>query len=178
MFGVRSFQNGVELKTDWSADLGTIDLIRDMAKVVVRCDSTATISNVKMAKLNDRLTIMPYQMFYNTAQPVDANLLIPREHDGSISSPTVYENIPFNKVDDRTYEIYVPEYRNVSSSNPAWVSLDYNGANYKLEFKDYTDNSAFNLIRNTIYIYDVVRSDFTYSVEPWAEYTSGDITFN
>jgi hypothetical protein len=180
MFGIKSFSSGIDLRSDWNVDLGTIYLIRDMAKVVVKCATAGAISDVKMTKVNNSLTIMPYQMQMDTSQPVDGNLLIPREHDGTIAAPTVYQDIPFNKIDDNTYAIYVPEYRNVSSSNASSITLKYLNNDYILEFKDYSNDTAFNLIRNTIYIYEIVNAglEFNYVVEPWAEYKAGDISFD
>jgi hypothetical protein len=167
-------------------DLGTVYLVRDMAKVVVKCATAGAISDVKMTRVNTSLAIMPYQMQMDTAQPTDDNIIIPHEHDSGVPTPTVYQDIPFNKIDSCTYAIYVPEYRNVPSGGfsytPSAITLKYmnNEKVYTLEFKDYSNDTAFNLIRNTIYIYEVVNAglEFNYVVEPWAEYKAGDISFD
>jgi hypothetical protein len=127
---------------------------------------------------------------------------IPYEHSSTKTSLPTLTNLPFTKVDDTDYVVYIPEIRQVGES------LDGSGATkklspkitfnfkakdaaastaYELLFKEYNeagdpiDDTEFNILRNHIYRYTVslAGGKFTlqYMVIPWETETAPAITF-
>jgi hypothetical protein len=87
---------------------------------------------------------------------------------------------------------YVPEYQVVGNSRTDLQPVpklqfhiattnDTTGKDYELEFKRYTNNVAFNILRNNIYRYEVTVSNtavkINYNVIDWNDQTAGDIVF-
>jgi hypothetical protein len=90
------------------------------------------------------------------------------------------------------YVFYVPEYQVVGNSRTDQQPVpklqfhiattnDTTGKDYELEFKRYTNNVAFNILRNNIYRYEVTVSNtavkINYNVIDWNDQTAGDIVF-
>jgi hypothetical protein len=88
------------------------------------------------------------------------------------------------------YVFYVPEYQVVGNTSQQPVpklqfhiatTNDTTGKDYELEFKRYTNNVAFNILRNNIYRYEVTVSNtavkINYNVIDWNDQTAGDIVF-
>jgi hypothetical protein len=182
MYGVKTYDK-IELDPMLSTDLGTINLVRGMAKIIVRSENS-TISDVKLTRCNDAGMSAPYSMYLNTTHTTDNNLNIPYEFsDYPDAAPSVIENLPFVNTGDQEYTIYIPEYQNIGSSRngtvtPAKITLTIDNVEREIEFKDYSDNTPFNLLRNHIYEYIVETNSLKYVVRAWDEYIAGDIVFD
>jgi len=99
-------------------DLGTITLVRAMAKIVVKGTAGTTITSATLTRCNNRGRCAPYQMYKNTVVPNEdltdgynntTNASYVFTSTGSIDPVT---DVPFRQVNDSTYVIYVPEYFN------------------------------------------------------------------
>jgi hypothetical protein len=182
MYGVKTYDK-IELDPMLSTDLGTINLVRGMAKIIVRSENS-TISDVILTRCNDAGMSAPYSMYLNTTHTTDNNLNIPYEFsDYPDAAPSVIENLPFVNTGDQEYTIYIPEYQNIGSSRngtvtPAKITLTIDNVEREIEFKDYSDNTPFNLLRNHIYEYIVETNSLKYVVRAWDEYIAGDIVFD
>jgi hypothetical protein len=189
-----------------AADLGTVNMIRAMAKIELKtANSTDVISDVTLSTCPAKGVYAPFAMWVESDFSEEHDgfyISLPYEHSGTGNSLPTLSNLPFTKVDDTDYVVYIPEIRQVGES------LDGSGATkklspkitfnfktkdaaastaYELLFKEYNeagdpiDDTEFNILRNHIYRYTVslAGGKFTlqYMVIPWTEYTSPTITF-
>jgi hypothetical protein len=149
-------------------DIGEVNLLRAMAKVVVTCSADdLTLADVQLTRCNNRGMCPPTYMYQNTVFPTSLYLSIPGDDTKGCTLPGITENLPFRKVtptaDDEKpyYEIYIPEYRNTTKTQslrslsaqaqsntpvPTRISMklaDSEGTvgdkTYYLDFKEYTD---------------------------------------
>lgn len=148
-------------------DLGTIDLLRAMAKIEINLaeaiSETHTITEATLSKYNSRGYCLPkdYAAVGNTKE-------LEQETGNSKDTFNPYEetpassNLAFSYSDDnKTAWLYIPEYNN--STDAATISITLSdGSNTTtgtLEFKDYTNGTAtgdaHDIVRNHIYRYTV-----------------------
>ena len=141
-------------------DIGSIDLLRAMAKVEVNFAESFP-SNYKIGSI----TINPYntQGYCLPAgyASVDATGELDREETNPASfnpldSPSNMELI--FKGENNSYYIYLPEYDN--STKPAKIQVTVNDKPYDLEFKDYEngapkEGTQYDIVRNHIYRYTI-----------------------
>jgi hypothetical protein len=205
MYGVRTYTAGNSDYPNFQkgkiVDIGQVDMIRAMAKVELICDNVP-LKNVHLTHCMPVGTCAPVLMITNTTQATTTNLFLPGQENTAsrnvltangytiVSNKTAkpVDNIYFNKVDDKRYVIYIPEYRNdggVSGISASQILFDtdyYSG--YSLDFVDYSSENreAFNILRNHIYRYRVKVDDtglvINYIVIPWNKEVAGDITFD
>jgi hypothetical protein len=186
MYGVKTYES-LSIEPYLNTDMGTINMVRGMAKIIVRGDESE-ISDVKLTRCNNSGMSAPYQMYSNTAHTTSDNLNIPYEHsDYPDAAPTVIENLPFVNTgaasSTQEYTIYIPEYQNVGTSRngtvtPTQITLTIDGLQRTIDFKDYETNTPFDLLRNHVYEYLVSSHYLKYVVRQWDEYVSGDIVFD
>lgn len=145
-------------------DLGTIDLLRAMAKIEINLASaiseTHTITGATLNKYNEHGYCLPkdYAAVGNTKeleQETGTNEEISTFHP--LSSPL--ETLPLViSTDEKTAWLYIPEYDN--STDPATISITLSDETTgTLEFKDYANGTAtgdaHDIVRNHIYRYTV-----------------------
>jgi hypothetical protein len=203
MYGIQSFSPQT-FRQGVATNLGTIKLIRSMAKIEVKLaddDKTNQLSDVTLLHSYDGGMRLPFYMQVETIQPTDKYQNIPLDGTKSAGAVNTLSNLPFYKKSDSDYIIYIPEYRLVTPANNPYfnrtdavtpdptnkITIKLNNVSYDLEFKEYDDagepidGTTFNIVRNHIYRYTVslAGGKFTlqYMVIPWTERTSPTITF-
>ena len=160
-----------------------IYLLRAMAKVEVKLDASIAedfdLTSVVVDKYNSTGNVLPS---FTTLQ--DTELM----DDQSVFNPnaSLVENaLAFNEVEgEETFFIYLPEYQNVGEDvTPAEMKVVIDGIEYTLHFKDYTDDSPFNIVRNHYYQYTItgvnggVELELNYQVENWTDVKNPTINF-
>ena len=168
-------------------DIGSIDLLRAMAKVEVNFaesfPSDYEIGTITISPYNTQGYCLPAG--YTS---VDATGELDREEAGtahsfnpldSPSTNTSQSSIEF-KGENKNYYIYLPEYDN--STKPAKIQVTVNNETYELEFKDYEngapkDETPYNIVRNHIYRYTITGVNdgkliIKYKAMPWELVTS------
>jgi hypothetical protein len=184
MYGIKEYESGtVDFVQGKEANLGQINLVRGMAKIVVKPSTPTEFSNVMVTKMWNKGMSAPCEMYQNTSQPAANQLNIPREQTSATVKPDLITDVPFTQQDDGSWVLYVPEYRNTGSNSNVPVSvsqikLTKDGVDYFLDFKNYDTDVAFDLMRNNIYIYQIAGATINYTVVDWGNYTSGDINFD
>ena len=169
-------------------DLGTIDLLRAMAKIEINLaraiNETHTITGATLSKYNSRGYCLPkdYAAVGNTKEleqetgTNDNNEEISTFHPLSSAST---EALPLViSTDKKTAWLYIPEYDN-SPTDAATISITLSdGSNTTtgtLEFKDYANGTAtgdaHDIVRNHIYRYTVNvetgKLTVKYKALPW-----------
>lgn len=201
MFGVKKYTRSDFAEDPTTVDLGTIYLIRAMVKLIVKPDeSTDEIDSVTLATSYNVGLCGPCSI-YNDSQTevvygstISNNAIannVPTRNTSSYGTgydglnPLGYTtNLPFKKLDDGRFLLYIPAFDNNytsnkdSSGNPInYITVEYNGNKYKIEFMD--DGVIYDLYRNNMYVYTVKfsHSTFNYTVVKMVDYVADDITF-
>ena len=154
-----------------SDDIGSIDLLRAMAKVEVFMDAEGyTIDNISVDKSNPQGYCLPKG--YNSVSETDQ---LDMEGETPASFNPYTSGTPESKAEDGQHYIYLPEYDN--STNPAKIQVTVNGEPYELEFKDYEngapkEGTQYNIVRNHIYRYTITGVNdgkliIKYKAMPW-----------
>lgn len=148
-------------------DLGTIDLLRAMAKIEINLaeaiSETHTITGATLSKYNSQGYCLPkdYAAVGKT-QELEQETGNSKDTFNPYEETPVSSNLAFSYSDDnKTAWLYIPEYDN--STDAATISITLSdGSNTTtgtLEFKDYADGSAtgdaHDIVRNHIYRYTV-----------------------
>lgn len=161
-------------------DLGTIDLLRAMAKIEINMASaisgTHTITGATLSKYNSQGYCLPkdYAAVENTKE-------LEQETGNNKDTFNPYEETPVSlnlafsySNDKKTAWLYIPEYNN--DTNAATISITLSdGTTGTLEFRDYADGAAtgntHNIVRNHIYRYTVNvetgKLTVLYKALPW-----------
>ena len=153
------------LRPDISTNLGTIDLLRALCKVEVKCSANGfTLTGATLHRYSTQGMCAPLDVYNNTENwEGKEQIHLPAtdvESEGCLD---------FTKQDDGSFLIYVPEYDNTNTGNePSYLSVTLKDANNKevtlkspnIYFKDYTDGnpeegSDYDLIRNHWYRFDI-----------------------
>lgn len=200
MYGVKEYTNQT-IKKNQVTDLGSIDMLRAMAKVeVIWTGDKSELNSVKLTKCLNGGTCAPNNMFANTEKdPKDTHLNLPGEHSsasGVSTMATAITNIPFRKIAKNDYLIYMPEHYNSESARERYtagvgvtqmiltVGEGDAAVEHTLEFKDYSDTNStpFNILRNHHYLFNVSAPDakleVNYVVIPWDTREADPIEFN
>lgn len=182
MWGVASFTH-LRLAPGTNTDLGTIYLLRAMAKVEVTMSAEAAaefnLTGVSLNKYNGKgyclplnaLDIKKTDMQWQNAAG-DAGLFndFPSLKDGALA---------FKSANTNNYILYLPEYQNTDAS--AFMSVTLTDKENRpvqlnkpyLYFKNYKTDEKFNVVRNRCYKYIINKVEnggtleLTYSVLPW-----------
>lgn len=158
-----------------SDDIGSIDLLRAMAKVEVFMDAEGyTIDNISVDKSNPQGYCLPNG--YNSVSETDQ---LDMEGETPASFNPYTSGTPESKAADGQHYIYLPEYDN--STKPAKIQVTVNGETYELEFKDYENGAPtgdpYDIVRNHIYHYTITGVNdgklvIQYRAMPWELVTS------
>jgi hypothetical protein len=201
MYGVKEYSNQT-IKKNQVTDLGSINVLRAMAKVeVIWTGDKSELNSVKLTKCLNGGTCAPDNMFVETEKdPKDTHLNLPGEHSGVSgvnTKATAITDIPFQKIAKNDYLLYMPEHYNSESALGQYAAGTIGvtqmiltvgegdaAVEHTLEFKDYSDanSTPFNILRNHHYLFNVSAPDaqlvVNYVVIPWDEKTADPIEFN
>lgn len=154
-------------------DLGTIDLLRAMAKIEINLadaiSGTYTITEATLNKYNTQGYCLPknYAAVENTKELEQETGINGSNEEISTFNPLDFESevslpLVISTEDSKTAWLYIPEYDN--GTDAATISITLNdGSNNTtigtLEFRDYANGTAtgdaYDIVRNHIYRYTV-----------------------
>ena len=169
MWGVTTLTN--ELVVGKSNNLGTIDLLRSLAKVKVKLADGMKARNYSLGAIqlnNYNTSGYTLPLTYNTVASTAAIRFGNSLHDNSSWA----QSITMTNNDDESIMLYIPEYDNINAATDrkATISLQLmrdgeEEGNYTLHFCNYTPEGApdaastYNIQRNHYYEYTVGRTD-------------------
>lgn len=181
LYGVKTVT--AKLRPDLSTDLGTVDLLRAMCKVEVKCSAEGfTLTDVKLHRYAIAGMCAPTDVYSNTETDWDEKIHMPTGNivsDGGVLS--------LQSSGNNAFVVYMPEinntadthsYMEVTLQNAEGEAVSLKGDPY-IFFKQYdatthtpTDGTDFDLIRNHWYQYDITAVDdgqltFEYRVLEW-----------
>ena len=146
-----------------SDDIGSIDLLRAMAKVEVNFaesfPSDYEIGAITISPYNTQGYCLPAG--YESVETTGA---LDREEAGTaysfnpLAASASTSSLTFTEENGKYY-IYLPEYEN-TETNAAKIKVTVNGEPYELEFKDYEngapkEGTQYDIVRNHIYRYTI-----------------------
>ena len=145
-------------------DIGSIDLLRAMAKVEVSFSDDFptdeyTIGDITLSPYNTQGYCVPAG--YASVETTGA---LDREEAGTaysfnpLAASASTSSLTFTEENGKYY-IYLPEYEN-TETNAAKIKVTVNGETYELEFKDYEngapkEGTQYDIVRNHIYRYTI-----------------------
>ena len=194
MWGVQTIQN-LSLAPGVRNDLGTIYLLRSMAKVeVIMANSEFEISAINIRGYNNMGKCLP-NGWNNAAMTTSLDLegvFNPMPTYVDDQKPAFKESATEDGF--KCYTVYVPEYRNIApnaqtSVTPSTITVTIDGKDYNIKFKKYEDgaatNEAYNIVRNHIYRFNItgVNSavetglNLEYMVMNWTDIDNGTLNF-
>ena len=169
MWGVTTLTN--ELVVGKSNNLGTIDMLRSLAKVKVKLADGMKARNYSLGALqlnNYNTSGYTLPLTYNTA----ASTAAIRFGNSLHANSSWAQSITMTNNDDESIMLYIPEYDNINAAadRKATISLQLmrdgeEEGNYTLHFCNYTPEGApdaastYNIQRNHYYEYTVGRTD-------------------
>lgn len=169
MWGVTTLTN--ELVVGKSNNLGTIDMLRSLAKVKVKLADGMKARKYSLGAMqlnNYNTSGYSLPLTYNTAASTAAI-----RFDNSLHANSSWtQSIAMTNNDDESIMLYIPEYDNINAATDrkATISLQLlrdgkEEGNYTLHFCNYTAEGApdaastYNIQRNHYYEYTVGRTD-------------------
>lgn len=176
-----------------TVDLGTIGILRAMAKVeVLLADELADqfiLTGASFNQYNKSGYCLPagYATDTNTANLSVESYFNPKSDE---SSQLLFRNVAG---ESNHLVTYVPEYENQGTLTIAVDITDIDGKEIpglirpEIEFKDYNSGTdkAFNVVRNHLYTFRIVKvgdtkldTELQYQVMPWTDKKEADIEFN
>ena len=180
MWGVKQCTLNLS-KGDLSMVDGYIYLLRSMAKVEVKLDSSIAgqfdLENVSVSDYNTQGNVLPAG--YESATTTEA---MDMQTVFNPNSSRKYSGLAFTKVSNDEYCLYLPEYQNVGS-DAARMTVRIAGKDYPLEFKNYENDAPFNLVRNHCYQYIITGISsvenvlLLYQSIPWTDVYNRDLSF-
>lgn len=169
MWGVTTLTN--ELEMGKSNNLGTIDMLRSLAKVKVKLADGMKARNYSLGALqlnNYNTSGYSLPLTYNTA----ASTAAIRFGNSLHANSSWAQSIAMTGDGDESIMLYIPEYDNINAATDrkATISLQLmrdgeEEGNYTLHFCNYTPEGApdaastYNIQRNHYYEYTVGRTD-------------------
>ncbi len=169
MWGVTTLTN--ELMVGKSNNLGTIDMLRSLAKVKVKLADGMKARNYSLGALqlnNYNTSGYTLPLTYNTV----ASTAAIRFGNSLHANSSWAQSITMTNNDDESIMLYIPEYDNINAATDrkATISLQLmrdgeEEGNYTLHFCNYTPEGApdaastYNIQRNHYYEYTVGRTD-------------------
>lgn len=189
MWGVTTLTN--ELEMGKSNNLGTIDMLRSLAKVKVRLADGMKARNYSLGAIqlnNYNTSGYTLPLTYNTA----ASTAAIRFGNSLHANSSWAQSIAMTGYDDESIMLYIPEYDNINAATDrkATISLQLmrdgeEEGNYTLHFCNYTPEGApdaastYNIQRNHYYEYTVGRTDdqvkIVLNVKKWNLRQHGEI---
>lgn len=187
MYGVKSCE-GLLFAPDSYTSLGTVHLLRAMAKIEVVCTSGQwTVDEVTLHRYNGSGCSAPQhaesESDYLRPDYVEELHLPAARNDAEV------KELAFRRISDNRYVVYVPEYRNVierttgsKASDAAEIRVRFAqmpGREYPVEFKYYTEvpdghlkGDSFDIRRNYYYRFSISKSaepDISVDVYPYEQ---------
>lgn len=169
MWGVTTLTN--ELVVGKSNNLGTIDMLRSLAKVKVKLADGMKARNYSLGAIqlnNYNTSGYTLPLTYNTV----ASTAAIRFGNSLHANSSWAQSITMTNNDDESIMLYIPEYDNIKAATDrkATISLQLmrdgeEEGNYTLHFCNYTPEGApdaastYNIQRNHYYEYTVGRTD-------------------
>lgn len=164
MWGIASF-NELRLAPGTNTDLGTIYLLRAMAKVEITLDETLTdnfkLIDVRFNKYNQKGQCLPkgYATINNTKDLDKAQWF----NDNNSSQGENLQFAPYS--DNGNYFVtYISEYDNSDGTLKMPISITNSDGtpltslnNPTIEFKNYEENSPLNVVRNHVYHFNIIK---------------------
>lgn len=174
-------------------DLEDIALLRAISKVTVQLSSEMitrgfTLESLQVDNYNNQGYVLPTKAF-----TVAATTSLDQE-ECVRPKTSVAQKLP-GTVNNNSVELYLPEYKNIGSTKPATMSVtlqlteevevvDESGTHTEtvvdhlpfpagIEFKNYSDDSDFDIVRNHHYIFTITdaqvghRLQFEVIAQPW-----------
>lgn len=189
MWGVTTLTN--ELEMGKSNNLGTIDMLRSLAKVKVRLADGMKARNYSLGAMqlnNYNTSGYTLPLTYNTA----ASTAAIRFGNSLHANSSWAQSIAMTGDGDESIMLYIPEYDNINAATDrkATISLQLmrdgeEEGNYTLHFCNYTPEGApdaastYNIQRNHYYEYTVGRTDdqvkIVLNVKKWNLRQHGEI---
>lgn len=189
MWGVTTLTN--ELEMGKSNNLGTIDMLRSLAKVKVRLADGMKARNYSLGAMqlnNYNTSGYTLPLTYNTA----ASTVAIRFGNSLHANSSWAQSITMTNNADESIMLYIPEYDNINAAadRKATISLQLmrdgeEEGNYTLHFCNYTAEGApdaastYNIQRNHYYEYTVGRTDdqvkIVLNVKKWNLRQHGEI---
>lgn len=189
MWGVTTLTN--ELVVGKSNNLGTIDMLRSLAKVKVRLADGMKARKYSLGAMqlnNYNTSGYTLPLTYNTA----ASTAAIRFGNSLHANSSWAQSIAMTNNDDESIMLYIPEYDNINAATDrkATISLQLmrdgeEEGNYTLHFCNYTPEGApdaastYNIQRNHYYEYTVGRTDdqvkIVLNVKKWNLRQHGEI---
>lgn len=189
MWGVTTLTN--ELVVGKSNNLGTIDMLRSLAKVKVRLADGMKARKYSLGAMqlnNYNTSGYTLPLTYNTAASTAAIRFDNSLHPNSSWA----QSIAMTGNDDESIMLYIPEYDNINAATDrkATISIQLKRdgeeeGNYTLHFCNYTTEGApdkastYNIQRNHYYEYTVGRTDdqvkIVLNVKKWNLRQHGEI---
>lgn len=162
MWGVKT--TGLDLIPGRTTDLGTIYVLRAMAKVFITLDGAMAesykLQGAEMSNYNAKGNSLPagYSAASDT-EKMDTETCF----NANVSSPST--GLKFNQLGENSFVAYVPDFNNENGTLTMPVTLtdaDGNTLDYLtdkvIEFKDYNETgSPFNVIRNHVYHFNITK---------------------
>lgn len=189
MWGVTTLTN--ELVVGKSNNLGTIDMLRSLAKVKVRLADGMKARKYSLGAMqlnNYNTSGYTLPLTYNTV----ASTAAIRFGNSLHANSSWAQSIAMTNNDDESIMLYIPEYDNINAAtdSKATISLQLmrdgeEEGNYTLHFCNYTPEGApdaastYNIQRNHYYEYTVGRTDdqvkIVLNVKKWNLRQHGEI---
>lgn len=189
MWGVTTLTN--ELVVGKSNNLGTIDMLRSLAKVKVKLADGMKARKYSLGAMqlnNYNTSGYTLPLTYNTA----ASTAAIRFGNSLHANSSWAQSIAMTNNDDESIMLYIPEYDNINAATDrkATISLQLmrdgeEEGNYTLHFCNYTSEGApdvastYNIQRNHYYEYTVGRTDdqvkIVLNVKKWNLRQHGEI---
>ncbi len=189
MWGVTTLTN--ELVVGKSNNLGTIDMLRSLAKVKVRLADGMKARKYSLGAMqlnNYNTSGYTLPLTYNTV----ASTAAIRFGNSLHANSSWAQSIAMTNNDDESIMLYIPEYDNINAAtdSKATISLQLmrdgeEEGNYTLHFCNYTPEGApdaastYNIQRNHYYEYTVGRTDdqvkIVMNVKEWNLRQHGEI---
>lgn len=190
MYGVQTYTTALTFRHNIATDLGQIDLLRAMAKVIIRNTSGKSLTSATLTGYNREGASAPLDLYSQTSAWTHANAYdqlaaclavhLPNEAKANETSATSRSvSLVKDGASTATEEVwtgYFPEYLNAVSgakrSDCSAISLQFSGIakTYPIDFRYYAtpdaadDGNRFDIKRNHIYEFDITKVD-AYSLD-------------
>lgn len=170
MYGIKTCSDNVPFSPDVFYDLGTIDMLRAMAKVEIICeDENGMITSATFNCVNPSGYCAPLEMYGFTENV--SSVCIPENINAEVRTAEY-------KSGEHKVVFYIPEYRNSANRATIGLQFKFSGDETKegtIYFQDYGNGTPFDIARNYVYRFIIVRLttdlQVDYTICPWNEYT-------
>lgn len=182
MWGIKTIAPR-QLTPNMSENIGTIYMLRAMAKVKVMLENTTANKDMKLFSVS----LNKYHSTGNHTAPASLKdnteeIVTEDESFNPSTETTSTEDLPFTQADDGSWYIYLPEYDNANDDAIIKIrsgKTENSAGDFTLKLQNYTNGEPngekVNIIRNHIYQYkisSVQQPKIDFSVLPWNLVTS------